>query len=274
MSQPEKWSVVSSWFPSESLPVVQPRHTAWMADNSHAHPHREFLMSLSSGGWQGYCGKVYPRHPGSIFFFDSFEPHDFFAPAWTPDEDQLWISLLPQHIAICMFSFRNGKIDTRRECRRIFTTDELGINESALLMLKSGSVNASPGMLRLHLTSFIGILIGAIIHAGYIDQRREETEGLQHMTIQAIQHHIEATAGNGVTLDSLTQLTGYSKFHFMRIFKQQTGMSIHTYINQCRWQRVKEMQTAGSSQKEISYTLGFSCPAAYCHWIRQYKNKY
>jgi AraC-like DNA-binding protein len=274
MSQPDRWTMVSSWFTPDINHSAQPHHSAWMMDNSHSHPHREFLMTLDGGGWQGFRGKVYPRHPGSIFFFDAFETHDFFAPVWTPDEDQLWISLLPQHIAICIYSFRDGKIDTRRECRHIFTSDELGLSESALLMLKPGTTTTSAGLIRLHLTSFIGLLLSAIIHTGYlVNINRDETEGLQRRTVQAIQHHIEATAGNGVSLDSLVQLTGYSKFHFMRLFKQHTGLSIHTYIDQCRHQRVLEMRDAGNSQKEISYSLGFSCPAAFCHWLHRYKKK-
>ena len=272
-SKPDNWSIVSSWCKPDIPEEIQPKHAKWMRNNSHSHPHRELLMTLTGGGWQGYEGRIYQRRPGSIFFFDAFETHDFYAPEWTPDEDQLWISLLPQHISVCMYSFTDGKIDSRRECRHVFTSDELGLNEKILLMLKPDIANASPGMTRLHLTSFIGLLIGAIVHCGYLNQRREETENLQLRTVQAIQHHIESTAGNGVTVDSLVQLTGYSKFHFHRLFKQYTGLSIHTYIDECRHLRVEEMRAAGKSQKEISYRLGFSCPAAFAHWSQRYLQK-
>lgn len=270
IARPEEWTLVSSWL-SPDLPAVNDgRHLAWMAENSHAHPHRELLVTLHGGGWQGYRGSVFPRHPGSVFFFDAFETHDFYTPAWDMEDDQLWISLLPQHIVFWTYAIRDGQVDVRRGWRRVFTPAELGVGEEALLLGKPGAVQAPPGLLRLHLSSFIGLLLGAVVHAGYLDERREGTESVQRRLVQAIQQHIEATAGVGVTLDSLAQLTGYSKFHFLRLFKQQTGLSIHAYIDQCRYQRVGAMQEEGRSQKEIAYALGFSCPAAFAHWMRRY----
>jgi len=274
IARPQDWALVSSWCPPDLPALDDPRHACWMAEHSHTHAHREFLLTLDGGGGQqGYSDGVYTRRPGSIFFFDAFEAHDYFAPEWTPDEDQLWISLLPEHIVIWTYTIRNGAFDGHGGWRRVFTPEELGLREDALLLFKPGAKTTPPTLHRLHLSSFLGLILGAVAHAGYLDERQEETEGLQRRIVSAIRQHIEATAGNGVTLDSLAQLTGYSKFHFLRLFKQYTGLSIHAYIDQCRFQRVSEMQLAGHSQKEIAFALGFSCPAAFAHWLRRYWQK-
>jgi AraC-like DNA-binding protein len=64
----------------------------------------------------------------------------------------------------------------------------------------------------------------------------------------------------------LAEMSGYSKFHFLRIFRTHTGMYLHDYINFCRLERVARMQKNGCYKKEIASALGFSSLSAFSRW--------
>ncbi|MBA2479933.1 MAG: helix-turn-helix transcriptional regulator, partial [Planctomycetes bacterium] len=106
-----------------------------------------------------------------------------------------------------------------------------------------------------------------------VDDPTAAAPNLDHGTvheqaIEAIKRHIAQTAGNGVTLDQLARIAGFSKFHFLRVFKKHTGTTVHAYVNECRLQRVAELRAAGLTQKDIGARLGFSCPAAFSRWFK------
>ena len=90
------WRMVSSLFPPDTRPVRHAAHEEWMARHQDRHPHREILFSLSGKGLYGFDGKAYPCNPGTVFLFDSYEPHDNSYPPHAPRGTHLWISLLAE----------------------------------------------------------------------------------------------------------------------------------------------------------------------------------
>ncbi len=124
-------------------------------------------------------------------------------------------------------------------------------------------------LLRLKLRSAVGLLITALIHAGYASVHDDRHAFQQHV-VAAIQQHIRETAGHGECLDSLARISGYSKFHFLRLFEQHTGQTVHRYLDDCRLQRVRTMLERGCSKKEISAALGFSCQSAFSRWLKKW----
>lgn len=88
--------------------------------------------------------------------------------------------------------------------------------------------------------------------------------------VTTIRKYIEATAGKGVSLNDIVRITGYSKFHFLRLFKKYTGQTIYPFIHTCRIKKVKIMLESGCKKKEIAYELGFSDPIAFSHWCKKH----
>ncbi|NLN59087.1 MAG: helix-turn-helix transcriptional regulator, partial [Gammaproteobacteria bacterium] len=94
---------------------------------------------------------------------------------------------------------------------------------------------------------------------------------LQHhqVIIDAIKRHIETNLPQGTDLDTLAHISGYSKYHFSRLFKRISGEKITAFIDRCRLNRVAEMRQAGAMQKEIAAALGFASPTAFANWQRK-----
>lgn len=60
-----------------------------------------------------------------------------------------------------------------------------------------------------------------------------------------------------VTVDDLAQLTGLSRFHFMRAFQREIGLSPHAYLNQLRLMAAKRHLTQGLRPAEAAIAAGF-----------------
>ncbi len=62
-------------------------------------------------------------------------------------------------------------------------------------------------------------------------------------------------------LDDLVAQSGYSKYHYCRLFKQQTGRSPWQYITERKLERARELLLATQlSVKEVACQLGFNTP--------------
>jgi AraC family transcriptional regulator len=63
------------------------------------------------------------------------------------------------------------------------------------------------------------------------------------------------------SLDDLVARSGYSKYHVIRIFKEETGCSPWQYVIERRLERARELLLGTRlSVKEIATQLGFNTP--------------
>ncbi len=83
-----------------------------------------------------------------------------------------------------------------------------------------------------------------------------------------INHHYSDT----VTLETVADVAGFSKFHFSRLFKQYTNMSFYDYLNQ---RRVKEAEKLlldpDLSITEVAMRSGFSSIATFNRVFKGFK---
>ncbi|HEX2951633.1 MAG TPA: helix-turn-helix transcriptional regulator [Armatimonadota bacterium] len=268
LARSDAWTFVTSWFPADIAPVNDTRHAAWMAQHTHEHQHVEIVVTLCGGGLQGVDGRIYHRRPGSIFIFDSLTKHDYYFPAWTPSEEQLWISILDTHVVYSMISTQGEKDELRTIWRRDLNSEDFG----GLNLRLPAEQTAAPAA-RLLCIGCMGGLLGAIVHAGYQANDTDSPDQFQQRIVHSVQQHICRRAGKGVTLESMAHFAGYSKYHFHRLFKQYAGMTVHEYIDQCREEKIRELRSAGASQKAIADALGFSGIPAYLHWVRRLRQR-
>lgn len=71
--------------------------------------------------------------------------------------------------------------------------------------------------------------------------------------------HINQHYQEPISIDQLAQIMGYSKTHFMTLFKQQTGSSAHDYVIQVRLQKAADLLTNTISPiVDIANEVGFN----------------
>ncbi|HYF51358.1 MAG TPA: AraC family transcriptional regulator [Planctomycetota bacterium] len=260
--EPQHWRLVSTFLPRDVRPVKRPGSHA-----AHAHPHQEFLIVLSGRGTYAHGKRVYPTRSGTIFFFDRNEPHDN---GYSPDNQEaihLWIMIVEDRAFARFTRIDDGRFSTYFDV--VLLPHDTGVDLQRAITDARQLAADSPGLARMRLLGTAAALCVRIVEAASQSAPRVS---LQEQAIDAIKQHIAHTAGAGVSLDQLARISGFSKFHFLRLFKRHTGQTVHAYINTRRRQVVNDLRRQAVSHKEISARLGFSCPAAFSRWWSKEKN--
>lgn len=78
--------------------------------------------------------------------------------------------------------------------------------------------------------------------------------------IHAAEDYIEKHLDKELSLNEIAKVTGFSKYHFHRIFKSMVGETLYSYINRKRIERAAGflIYNPELSITEIAYKLGFS----------------
>jgi len=99
---------------------------------------------------------------------------------------------------------------------------------------------------------------------------KQYVNGLTNKKLAMVLDLIESDLSEDLSLKILANAAGLSEYHFLRMFKQSTGMTPHQYVISQRIERAKELlQKSNMSITEISYLLGFSTPAHFTHHFRR-----
>ncbi|WP_432665787.1 GyrI-like domain-containing protein [Wukongibacter baidiensis] len=104
----------------------------------------------------------------------------------------------------------------------------------------------------------------------------ESTSSLIHSEytsrINKVQDYIEANLGGDISLDILADISGFSKFHFCRIFRGIIKETLLSYINRIRLERATGylLHNPSMSITEIAMQLGFSDSAVFARAFKKH----
>ena len=79
--------------------------------------------------------------------------------------------------------------------------------------------------------------------------------------------YIDDHLSEDISIDELAERVYLSKFHMMRLFRAETGSSIHGYITQRRLLLARDMMAEGMSATESCFRSGFR---SYSSFTRTY----
>ena len=86
-----------------------------------------------------------------------------------------------------------------------------------------------------------------------------KTEGRSLSAIDNALQYIRENYSENISLKSLLELTDYSKSHFIRLFKERTGMNVSEYINKYRIEKAcLDLIYTSNNITEIATANGFN----------------
>ncbi len=269
LTAPATWRLI--YHGGDVLPVANPAPTLknWLRTHLHEHSCLDIMMVLRGRGWYGLDGKVFSCRPGTIFIFLPHQPHPCGYPPDHGDFEHLWIGVMRGEVLARALTGRHNRVSYSDRVNSMISLEQCGL--PCPLSLPSEHMPAVE--LRLRITALVAALLAGILADN--EQRTvtlPDRQPLLARKISAIRRHILDTGGRNANLDHLAHLAGYSKFHFLRLFKQETNQTVHTYVNQCRRRKAQELRANGLSLKEISAQLGFASPSAFSHWLNDRKH--
>ncbi len=102
---------------------------------------------------------------------------------------------------------------------------------------------------------------GAMLKDILVDMHRTQLKKSENSSgaIQTVISYIDTNYQNKIINSDLAKLTGYHEYHLNRIFKKQTGMTIHKFILQIRINEAKKLlMTTDTPIYSIAEMTGFS----------------
>lgn len=194
-------------------------------------------------------------HPGDFIFINSFEEHYFkydassgsfqcyrllfdisaFGPQKDPNR------ILFEEIRLCRFLYMPEEL-----CKRVISTASLARDFwGRELILQS-------------------ILLDIISYAVETGQYEKflQLSGAKKRSLSAIDNALKYISDNyseNLSLRGILQLTNYSKSHFIRLFKESTGMNVSEYINKFRIEKAcLDLIYTNRNITEIATANGFN----------------
>lgn len=252
-------------------PVLDERQSAWSATHAHRLPYREVLLAVRGTAAFGWRGGVWACPPGSVFLLEVGDAHDLGYPPWTDGLLHLWVSLAPGHAAGNLVAVQGGRTLTVGRVHTDAADGPAWPDLSRLWTQYAGDATLPPAAGRHLLQAAIRLLLAELARELLAhDPPARAAAELRRQAVQTACRLIRQAAGPPVPLDALARAAGYSKFHFLRLFTQQTGFTVRQYTDRCRLEEMAALRQQGLRQKEIAGRLGFSSPAAFSRWWRRH----
>ena len=85
--------------------------------------------------------------------------------------------------------------------------------------------------------------------------------------LRYIDRHIQEE----ISIEGLAEHFFLSRYHMMRLFRENTGLTIHSYLVDRRLANAKDMIQQGMGATEACYKAGFN---SYCTFCRAYNKRF
>ncbi len=95
----------------------------------------------------------------------------------------------------------------------------------------------------------------------------------QNNVVDKVINYIEENYGQVMPIEELAQIAGLSEYYFSRLFKKQTGYTLHEYIIKTRIINSKILlKSTKMSLREIAYNCGFSNESSFSNTFKKIVN--
>jgi len=81
--------------------------------------------------------------------------------------------------------------------------------------------------------------------------------------------YLELNYSEQITLDSISSHVGFSKYHFIRLFKEYTGSTFYDYLTNKRIHHAKELLKTNMGITEIAFSCGFNNQTSFCRSFKK-----
>lgn len=99
---------------------------------------------------------------------------------------------------------------------------------------------------------------GALLSRYIRHPLRPGKAGYEHHTIRKVREYLHDAWAEPVTLEDLMQVSGLSRSHLVRVFRDTVGMPPHQYLTVIRLNHAKELIRRGEPVSQVAMMCGFT----------------
>ena len=237
----------------------------------HYHEFCKILLLLSGSGEYYVDGQRYLLQAGDIVLLNSHSIHRPEMDAGAPCE-RIIIYIDPGFLQrnstekcdlLSVFNEERGHVLRLPEGRRkkLFQL-AAGLEESLTDPEFGQDILSSTGLLHL------------LVELGRARQRDDAFDAGSMMPhsdrIRQIIRYIDSHLSEDLNIDELAQQFFISKFHMMRLFRQETGTTVHLYLTQKRLMQARALIDSGMRATEACYRSGFRSYSSFTRACAKY----
>jgi len=236
----------------------------------HYHEFYKLLIVLSGTGGYWIDGERYQLESGDVVLLDRRLIH---RPEFEREYERVIIYISPEFLR----TYSAGDCDladcfsrSGQHILRLPARDRdrvLGLIRD--LELELGSAETGKDILS------AGLLARALVEL-YRLLRREEICPVRPLRpkderVTQMLHYIETHLGDDLSVELLAERFFLSRYHMMRLFRENTGVTIHGYVQDRRLLRARDLMEQGERATEVCYKVGFN---SYCTFCRAYNKRF
>ncbi|MCR5090429.1 MAG: AraC family transcriptional regulator [Oscillospiraceae bacterium] len=102
------------------------------------------------------------------------------------------------------------------------------------------------------------LVMQLLIHVGRLAPGNDAGERQTDPKIQETLSYIAENLGGDLSVDALAGRVWLSRYHFMRLFRAQTGQSVHAYVRQKRLLRAARLIREGTAPAKAAELCGYT----------------
>jgi AraC-like DNA-binding protein len=213
--------------------------------------------------------------PNQILFFNKNQPYDIRHPVGGGDTSTV-IELNPQLLAEILSSSSPAgaeEAEQRFPCDHTILDSKLGLLQHQFIRLTAQSMASEA----LHIEEQVMLLVGELLtvlsqpSARASMARSATTRRLHAETTQQVKLTLNAQYREAISLQELSSCAFTSPYHLCRVFKKETGMTIHSYLQRLRLMNAAEwlVELPHENLSRIALDAGFASHSHFTAAFRQ-----
>jgi AraC-like DNA-binding protein len=230
------------------------------------HAHEEVAMGVTLDGVQEFScnGEQFRSSPGDIILFNPGEAHN----GNPGGGNALKYTMLYLDPAV----FNGFALSAADRDRAEYRAEEVHFSDPVLraLILRTARLVAAPNRSGLEIESCLYGLARRMTGRMGVYRPDDWTDSKDTLLLRA-RDYIHDNIEGDLSIDDLSRAAHLSKYHFIRLFRSQFGLTPHQYVINHRINRVREELAAGGPPTEVAQRFGFFDVS---HMNRYFKRAY
>lgn len=249
---------------SENITVLD----ATMSDFSYSkHAHEEYSLGVTLQGRQDFfCQNSFHQSAsGNVLIFNPEDVHD----GHSGGEQALKYKMLYIHPDEFRPLFRSLGYQQSSILRLSQPMADNPILRHQILRFSSTIQQANYSKIEFE-SGLFQIAQSLVAMSGNFDLGTQNSKRIDQLLLRA-RDYILASLEHNISIDDIANVANMSKFHFIRQFRQQFGITPHQYVLSCRVNLARRIIESGKSLNQAAFEAGFADDS---HLSRHFKRIY
>lgn len=229
------------------------------------HEHSEIFTVLKGEYDYAFNGAYYRCTPGTVVLINSGIEHESYYEPDTNGLETIWMLVNDDKIIFSTSRNKGNEIEPINKGTLHSKLPELELKKTW------DEFDSNPSDFnRCQLKLALSCTFARIIEHG--KETALDLKEYQEQIVNKIKNYIAKNLSHDINITQLEKLSGYSRYHFQRIFKQCSGYTVMEYKNYCRLNKMEEMLKEKAPRKDIAKELGFTDAHILYSWHKKILN--